>query len=146
MFYTAYDTSNNMKPLWITHKRRLEENTKQKLSCVITPVPPNVAMAVWSALVRGEQSTTAGAGESPTIAPRASRTSACPLSDNLQPDKPHVYTKRTHSSTSTAFGFGRWSRERVSSQCQRESCPPHQMCMDGLIGCLLAWLLGWLLG
>lgn len=48
-----------------------------------TDVPPNMATAVWIALVRGEQSTTLGAGERPAIACRAPLTSTCPRRDKL---------------------------------------------------------------
>lgn len=42
-----------------------------------------MATAVWIALVSGEQNTTVGGGDKPSIDCRALRTNACPLGDRL---------------------------------------------------------------
>ena len=60
-------------------QKQQQHETKNRL----TPVPPNMAIAVWIALVSGEQKTTVGGGERPSIDCRALRTNACPLGDRL---------------------------------------------------------------
>lgn len=68
----------------VKNKRTRKTTEEAKKTKKLTPVPPNMAIAVWIALVRGEHRTTLGVGESPSIDCRARRTSACPLEDRLK--------------------------------------------------------------
>lgn len=66
-----------------TFSKKYHSSSSSTNAISLTPDPPNMAMAVWTALVSGEHRTTLGAGERPSIDCRALRTRACPLEDRL---------------------------------------------------------------
>ena len=76
-----------------------------------------MAMAVWIALVNGEQSTTLGGGERPAIACRAPLTNACPLRDKLGPDR--TGPNRAQAAAEDGSSQGRNERQRKGTTMAR---------------------------